>query len=99
MCTRANFLKPYLQITPSLTVQEADFTHEQITIPKISRFVRKLQRLRSSPTEIEVVSDFDYTLTKYRHNNKQCDSLFGMWTKSDAIPDSFKSDLISSYQE
>ena len=82
----ANFLKRYITFPDITPFTVAAFAAEKITIPNPSTFVEKLHLLKDDPSNIDFISDFDYTLTKFRHFNKQCDSLFGMWTSSPALP-------------
>ncbi len=59
----------------------APFMREKITLPNPSKFYTKLNNIRNNSKELEFISDFDYTITKFRHNNRTCDSLFGMWVR------------------
>ena len=99
MTTSANFMKRYITFPHIPPFSTAPFLSEKITIPNISNFVWKLHHLKKNPSEIEFISDFDYTITKYRHENQQCDSLFGMWTRCHSLPHEFKKDLIKNYLE
>lgn len=88
--TATNFMAKYIrfkQVQPPIV---APLMKEKITIPNPDRFYAKFSNMRNNAKELEFISDFDYTITKYRHENMQCDSLFGMWTKGDFIPQKFK---------
>lgn len=53
-----------------------------------------------APKQLEFISDFDYTITKFRHDGKQCDSLFGMWAKKgNILPKDFVYDIVKNYKE
>lgn len=97
--TTSNFLKNFMKFEHIKPPLVAPFLPEKITIPNPSSFVSKLNHLRQHNHDIEFVSDFDYTLTKFRHAGRQCDSLFGMWVRGDHLPPRFKEALISNYQE
>ena len=94
----ANFGKKYLYFKHIKPPIVAPFVSEKITIPNPSKFVAKVNHLRENNDEIEFISDFDYTLTKFRHAGKQCDSLFGMWVRGDYLSNKFKDALISNYK-
>lgn len=73
--TAPQFLKRYLKFENIPKPKIAPFVHEKITIPNPSSFVQKINNLRYDFSEdfgnehksIEFISDFDYTITKYRH--------------------------------
>jgi hypothetical protein len=78
--------------------QIALFNHEEaITFPKNERLFEKIVKLRGNAKEIDIIADFDHTLTQHRLNKEKCDSLFGMFVKHDILPQNFRSELLENY--
>ena len=83
------FLKRYLLFENLKPCKIAPFAPETITIPNPSAFVEKINRLRynfrqgesGADKSIDFISDFDFTITKYRHENSWCDATFGIWKR------------------
>lgn len=102
--TATNFLSSYILFPNLKQPLVAQFANEKITIPNPSTFYTKFANIRMCPKELEFISDFDYTITKYRHDNRQCDSLFGMWVRKigdgdGVLPHKFRTELIRNYNE
>lgn len=78
--------------------QIALFNHEEaITFPKKERLFEKIVKMRGNAKEIDIIADFDHTLTQHRLNKEKCDSLFGMFVKHDNLPQNFRSELFDNY--
>ena len=97
--TATNFLANYIHFPKVQSPIIASFIKEKITIPNPDQFHRKFTNIRNNSKQLEFISDFDYTITKYRHEGKQCDSLFGMWTKGDFLPKKFVTAIINNYRQ
>lgn len=37
-----------------------------------------------------MITDYDHTLTKYKHEHIRCDALFGMWANNQNLPLKFR---------
>lgn len=45
----------------------ASFNHEEkITFPNQERLIYKILKLREQPSQVDVIADFDHTLTQHR---------------------------------
>lgn len=94
-----NFMAQYIRFPNLNSPIVAEFLREKITLPNPQLFYTKLNNIRNNSKQLEFVSDFDYTLTKYRHNNRHCDSLFGMWIRGDYLPKNFIEFMIANYRQ
>jgi hypothetical protein len=63
---------------------------ENITIPHIHSFCEKILKLKNENNNIECITDYDHTLTKFKYQGKRCDSLFGMWVANQNLPPKFR---------
>jgi hypothetical protein len=76
----------------------ADFNpHEHITFPNLQGLIAKLLRLREDHQHVDVVADFDHTLTQHRLGSQKCDSLFGMWVNHPSLSPAFRRELLENY--
>lgn len=51
------------------------------------------------PSEIDIIADFDHTLTQHRYGQLKCDSLFGMFVRNNNLKHDFKKELLDNYQK
>lgn len=91
-----NFLKiPLIKKTPIAT-----FNHyEQVTFPHLQSLIQKLLSIRQNHTDIDLIADFDHTLTQHRLGEQKCDSLFGMWVTNKNMTPDFRKALSENYQK
>ncbi len=63
---------------------------EQITFPHMEALIAKILKIRNEHKQIDLIADFDHTLTQHRLGDRKCDSLFGMWVTSQSIASHFR---------
>ena len=92
--------KTFLNLALTQPVKTARFNHkETITFPRMHTLIDKILKLKDYPDEIDIVADFDHTLTQHRIDDEKCDSLFGMWVTNPSLNKEFKHDLIQNYKK
>lgn len=104
-----HLLQKFIHFSKLSPSKIAPFTPEKITIPNPSAFVDKINRLKYDlpngsiahpKNSIDFIADFDYTITKYQHENQMCDSTFGIWKKGRKfLPDEFLREYKSAYEQ
>jgi len=64
--------------------------HSKIQIENLENVKEKLQRLiDDGPEKLQILSDFDWTMTKWKENGKLLPSSHGVMEESDVMPRSF----------
>jgi len=64
--------------------------HSKIKIENLENVKEKLQRLiDDGPEKLQILSDFDWTMTKWKENGKLLPSSHGVMEESDVMPRSF----------
>lgn len=53
----------------------------------------------SGINQLDVVTDYDFTLTKHKYEGRHCQSLFGIWGAATDLPEDFRTNFVSTYQK
>ena len=78
----------------------ADFNPlEEVTFPNIHQLIDKILTIRPHFKQLDLVADFDHTLTQHRLGDQKCDSLFGMWVGNKSIDGAFRQELMDTYRQ
>ena len=73
--------------------------NEHVTFPHLEALLSKIFRIRQEHKNLDLIADFDHTLTQHRLGEQKCDSLFGMWVTNPDISHDFRKELQQNYRE
>lgn len=72
---------------------------ERVTFPHLESLIAKIFRIRHEHKQLDLIADFDHTLTQHRLGDQKCDSLFGMWVTNPNISADFRRELMENYRQ
>jgi hypothetical protein len=92
---RRQFVRlPVLRPTPIAAFNP----QERVTFPHLEGLLSKIFRIRQEHKKLDLIADFDHTLTQHRLGDQKCDSLFGMWVTNPNTTADFRRELILNYR-